>query len=53
MKPELERKQLLTNPHSPGKFRVLGSVANSEEFKEAFQCKAKAKLNPKDKCIMY
>lgn len=30
-----------TDPHSPEWARVLGTMANSREFKESFQCKAK------------
>jgi putative endopeptidase len=30
----------LTNPHSPGQFRVNGVVQNLPQFREAFSCKA-------------
>jgi endothelin-converting enzyme/putative endopeptidase len=33
------RFQAITNPHSPGEFRVNGVVQNLEEFRDAFQCK--------------
>lgn len=33
------RYQAVTNPHSPGEFRVNGVVQNLEEFRDAFQCK--------------
>ena len=33
------RLQALTNPHSPGEFRVNGVVQNVSEFAEAFSCK--------------
>ena len=33
------RLQVQTNPHSPGEFRVNGSVSNMEQFQEAFGCK--------------
>ena len=33
------RQQLKTNPHSPGKYRVLGVVANMPEFYRAFDVK--------------
>jgi len=29
-----------TNPHSPGRFRVIGVVENMPEFQKAFSCKA-------------
>jgi endothelin-converting enzyme/putative endopeptidase len=29
----------VTDPHSPGKYRVNGVVINMPEFEQAFQCK--------------
>ena len=34
------RKRVLTDPHSPGRWRVNGAVQNSAAFQEAFGCKA-------------
>jgi endothelin-converting enzyme/putative endopeptidase len=34
------RQLAQTDPHSAGEFRVIGSVGNMPEFKEAFGCKA-------------
>jgi putative endopeptidase len=39
-RPELARSQVLTNPHSPGKWRVNGVVQNMPEFQQAWGCKA-------------
>jgi putative endopeptidase len=39
-RPEYERNQVLTNPHSPGKWRVNGVVQNMPEFQQAWGCKA-------------
>lgn len=33
--------QVLTDPHSPSDKRILGTLANSRPFKEAFKCKVK------------
>ena len=34
------RMMARTNPHSPGRWRVIGSVSNMPEFATAFSCKA-------------
>jgi endothelin-converting enzyme/putative endopeptidase len=34
------RKRVLTDPHSPGEWRVDGAVQNSAAFQQAFGCKA-------------
>jgi predicted metalloendopeptidase len=39
-RPELERLQLRTDPHSPPRFRVAGVLANMPEFAQAFGCDA-------------
>ncbi|HYG97802.1 MAG TPA: M13 family metallopeptidase [Terriglobales bacterium] len=38
--PETARVLAVTDPHSPGEFRVNGVVVNSEAFQKAFSCKA-------------
>jgi putative endopeptidase len=48
-RPEDLRLQAITDPHSPGKYRVNGLVVNMPEFQKAFSCKAgqpMAKENP-------
>ena len=38
---EAQARQLAqTDPHSPGQFRVIGTITNMEEFQKAFSCKA-------------
>jgi len=38
-RPEALRVQALTNPHSPGRYRINGVVVNMPEFEKAFACK--------------
>lgn len=42
-----------TDPHSPGRFRVLGAVSQNPEFAKAFQCKEGSKYNPKSRCDLW
>lgn len=42
-RPDALRMQILTNPHSPAKYRVIGTLSNTPEFYVAFN------VNPGDK----
>jgi predicted metalloendopeptidase len=42
-RPERERLQLLTDSHSPPRYRVQGPLANLPEFAKAFSCPADAR----------
>ena len=49
-RPENERVNAVTNPHSPGKYRINGVVVNMPEFGKAFGCKAgQPMIKPDDK----
>jgi putative endopeptidase len=40
VRPAAARLSVSTDPHPPGKYRVLGPLSNMPEFQQAFQCKA-------------
>lgn len=51
--PESSHEGVITDPHSPSRFRVIGTVSNSHEFSKHFSCKADAPMNPKHKCDLW
>jgi len=51
--PQRARELVLIDPHSPGKFRVIGTVLNSPEFPKAFGCKAGDAMVPQNACIVW
>ena len=42
-----------TDPHSPPKFRVNGSVSTMPEFAEAFSCKEGSPMRPTKACSVW
>lgn len=53
IRPELAHQRILTDPHSPGRYRVNGVMRNSDAFAQAFGCPRGRGLNPTDKCIVW
>ena len=47
------RVSAVTNPHSPGKYRINGVVANMPEFREAFACRAGQPLVREPACQIW
>jgi endothelin-converting enzyme/putative endopeptidase len=47
------RQRAQTDPHSPGRFRVIGSVSNMPEFKEAFGCQASQPMVRENACRVW
>lgn len=50
---EYSRLSVKTDPHSPGMFRVNGTVQNFEEFGKAFNCKKGAPMYPEQSCRVW
>jgi predicted metalloendopeptidase len=46
-------QRIVTDPHSPGRFRVNGVVSNMPEFAEAFKCKPGAPMAPEKRCRVW
>jgi putative endopeptidase len=47
------RQSALTDPHSPGRWRVNGTVQNFEEFGKAFGCKKGHPMYPENACRVW
>src|ERR1700682_2439395 len=52
-RPENLRVKALTDPHSPGKYRVNGLVVNMPEFERAFSCKAGQPMVGANRCRVW
>ena len=52
-RPEDLRDRALTNPHSPGKYRVNGLVINMPEFEKAFSCKPGQPMVRENRCKIW
>lgn len=52
-RPESLRVDAVTNPHSPGRYRVNGLMVNMPEFQQAFKCKAGSPMVSKDPCRVW
>lgn len=47
------RQQILNGPHSPEKYRVLGTLSNSIDFARHFHCPNGSVMNRPNKCILW
>ncbi len=52
-RPENQRANAITDPHSPGKYRVNGLVINMPEFQKAFGCKAGQPMVRENRCRVW
>ncbi len=51
--PESARLLVKTDPHSPGQYRVIGTVQNSGDFAKAFNCKPGQKMVSENACHVW
>ncbi|TFK29797.1 endothelin-converting enzyme 1 [Coprinopsis marcescibilis] len=55
MKPAAAVRRIRTDPHSPTRYRVDGTLSNIPEFAKVFNCRQGSKLNPppEDRCVFW
>ncbi|GAB1605929.1 neprilysin-1-like [Argonauta hians] len=53
MRPQYAQNRIMSGYHSPGRFRVIGTLHNSKEFSEAFNCPKGSYMNPERKCSVW
>ncbi|XP_071054767.1 endothelin-converting enzyme homolog [Onthophagus taurus] len=51
--PQGLRNRLAVGKHSPNRIRVLGTLANSVEFADVWNCPTGSPMNPINKCVLW
>lgn len=45
--------KLRTDVHSPGRYRIIGTLSNSNDFARSFECPSGSTMNPEEKCEVW
>jgi predicted metalloendopeptidase len=45
--------QIMNDPHSPSRYRVIGTLSNSEDFVREFHCSPDTPMNQLNKCLLW
>ena len=53
MRDETRRQQVLTDPHSPDRFRVIGPLVNADVFAKTFSCAEGTPMHPASSCEVW
>lgn len=49
----MARTRAKTDPHSPPRWRVNGTLSNNPAFSDVFSCKAGTPMNPVNRCVIW
>jgi predicted metalloendopeptidase len=52
-RPEFAKQAVMSDPHSPARFRVIGALSATPEFSKAWGCKAGSKMRPANACVVW
>lgn len=52
-RPESLKLRLQIGSHSPGQFRVIGTMSNVEEFARSFACPVGSPMRPHNRCSVW